>query len=192
MGSESTQNGCGGYAIWFTWLIVNTFGMGLGWALGWWVSFLVPGIWATWVIGGISGLILGSFQEFVVRRIVKDSLLWIPITTLGWALGFFVGAQISAYWGLAEFAFGGMLGAVLGLILGVTQWYFLRNQAAGSVWWIGASTIGWAASLAVYQPGVNLMGLVYGAVSGSLSGLVLVAIWAGIIKTPFKNTEIQP
>lgn len=177
--NESASNqsvGCGAYGLWFVWLLVNVIGMGIGWALSWRLSFAVPGNIAIWVIGFVSGAILGAFQWLLLRIVIKDSLLWILSSLLGWAIGFFLGAQLASILGLTEFVFGIIVGAVLGASLGLSQWLLLRRKFSGAGWWILFNIIAWSFSLAVYLPGANLVGFLYGGVSGAITGLALLGL----------------
>jgi hypothetical protein len=101
---------------------------------------------------------------------------------IGWAVGFFLGAQAASFFGFTEFVFGGAIGAGVGLALGIAQWSVLRGKMGSVGWWIPASVVAWAASLIVYLPGANAVGLLYGGVSGGISGLTLLALWLGIFR----------
>jgi hypothetical protein len=174
--APSESLGCTGYSIWFMWLLVNLAGMGIGWALGWRLSFVVPGIIATWVIGSVSGAILGLFQWLYLRIVIDLNALWILYSFLSWAIGFFLGAQVAGALGLTEFAFGLAIGSILGLSLGISQWSLLRSKFGGAGWWIIFNIVAWSASLVVYLPGANAMGLFYGGVSGAITGLALLGM----------------
>jgi hypothetical protein len=172
--------GCSAYSLWFMWLLASMLGMGLGWALGWRLSFAIPGVLATWAIGIIAGGFLGASQALVLRPLVSSSSLWILANILGWPIGFFLGAQLASIWGFTEFAFGAVIGAMIGLVLGLAQWLVLRTKLAGSSWWIPVSIIAWTLSLIAYLPGLNAMGFLYGAISGSITGLFLLGLRFGI------------
>jgi len=174
--------GCSGYGIWFLWLLANIIGMGVGWYLGWRLSFAVPGNLAIWVIGIVAGLSLGFFQMLVLRSLIGTSIWWLLASMIGWAVGFFLGAQAASFFGFTEFVFGGAIGAGVGLASGIAQWSILRGKMSSVGWWIPASVVAWAASLIVYLPGANAVGLLYGGVSGGISGLTLLALWLGIFR----------
>lgn len=177
-------SGCSGYGLWFLWLLASMLGMGLGWALGWRLSFAAPGFLATWVIGILTGVCLGSAQALVLRSLISSIGWWILVNTVGWPLGFFLGAQLASIWGLTEFAFGAVIGAVVGLVLGLLQWLLLRSRLNGtSSWWVLASMIAWSLSLAVYLPGLSAMGLLYGGVSGAITGLLLLGLRFGVFQS---------
>lgn len=167
-------SGCGGYLLWGSWVLVSAVGMGIGWALGWRLSFLLTSLPATLVIGGVSGGMLGLAQSLALIPVARARSLWILASALGWALGFFVGSEVAYLWGLTEFAFGAAIGTAVGLALGLAQWLVLRAKGKGNAWWILASWIGWSISLIAYQPGVNLMGMVYGGVPAMSTGLAVV------------------
>ena len=180
--TPAQASGCSGYGLWFLWLLASMLGMGLGWALGWRLSFVMPGILATWVIGIITGVCLGAAQALVLRPLIGSSGLWILANALGWPVGFFLGAQLASVWGLTEFAFGAVIGAVVGLVLGLLQWLVLRRGLEGTSWWVFVSMIAWTLSLAVYLPGLSAMGFLYGAISGSITGLFLLGLRFGVFQ----------
>jgi hypothetical protein len=157
-------------------------GMGLGWALGWRLSFALPGFLATWAIGILAGGFLGASQALVLRPLVGSSSLWILANLFGWPTGFFLGAQLASIWGFTDFAFGAVIGANVGLVLGLAQWLVLRAKLARTAWWMPVSVIAWTLSLAVYLPGLSAMGFLYGAISGSITGLLLLGLRFGIFQ----------
>ena len=167
-------SGCGGYLLWVAWVLASMIGMGLGWALGWRLSFAVPGIPSTWVIGIVAGGILGFAQSLALTPVARARGLWTLAGALGWGLGFFAGTEAAYLWGLSEIAFGVAVGVAVGLALGVAQWLALRARGKGTAWWILASLVGWGIGMAAYQPGVNLMGLLYGGVAAMSTGLAVV------------------
>lgn len=158
--------------------------MALGWAFAWRLSYIAPGVLATWVIGSVTGAISGLLQWLVLRIVIRLSPLWILNSLLGWAVGFFLGAHVASVLGLTEFAFGIVIGAVLGLSLGIAQWLILRTKLSSAGWWIVFNIIAWSSSLAVYLPGANAMGLLYGGVSGAITGLALLGMRFQIFRTP--------
>jgi hypothetical protein len=164
------------------WLLASMLGMGLGWALGWRLSFALPGFLATWAIGILAGGFLGASQALVLRPLVGSSSLWILANLFGWPTGLFLGAQLASIWGFTDFAFGAVIGAIVGLVLGLAQWLVLRAKLARTAWWMPVSVIAWTLSLAVYLPGLSAMGFLYGAISGSITGLLLLGLRFGIFQ----------
>ena len=180
--SSTQATGCSAYSLWFLWLLASMLGMGLGWALGWRLSFALPGFLATWAIGILAGGFLGASQALVLRPLVGSSSLWILANLFGWPTGLFLGAQLASIWGFTDFAFGAVIGAIVGLVLGLAQWLVLRAKLARTAWWMPVSVIAWTLSLAVYLPGLSAMGFLYGAISGSITGLLLLGLRFGIFQ----------
>jgi len=63
-------------------------------------------------------------------------------------------------------------GGILGLSVGVSQWFILRQWFKLSWWWIIVSTLGWALGLTGFL-GESLVGAVVGAVTGFALELLL-------------------
>jgi hypothetical protein len=168
---EVNWPGCGLYA---GWMLATLFGMGVGWAVAWWVSFRVPGFLATFTIGALSGAILGGFQWLVLRLYLQQAVLWIPATTLGWMVGFWAGSLAPQWLQIGEGWLGLAAGLGVGLFTGVLQWLVLRRQASKAGWWVAASLAAWISGLFYYRPGVSLFGFLYGALAGIVTGLALV------------------
>ena len=103
---------------------------------------------------------------------------WVLATTLGWLVGFGICEAFKSF--LESFTADG---AVIGVSIGISQWFVLRRRIAGVRWWILASIVGFAigkfAADAVVQSepgiaGVVLSGAVIGISSGFAQWLVLV------------------
>ena len=54
---------------------------------------------------------------------------WMLATSVGWVLGRFL---------LPNLAF-----VVIGIAMGIMQWFVLKDRVRNSVWWIIATTVGW-------------------------------------------------
>lgn len=163
--------GCG---LWVGWIFASILGTLIGWFAGWRVSFLVPGVAAIFVLGGTVGLILGFTQWLVLRGQMPGASRWIPASALGWAGGFSIGVALAQQLGLAEAGFGLVVGAFTGAFVGLLQWMVLRGQIPDAGWWIAASVIAWASSLVYYQSGASWIGVLYGTLSGLITGTVLL------------------
>jgi hypothetical protein len=146
----------------------------IGWAVGWRASFLTPGVLSTVGLGATIGLILGSIQSLVLHGQLKGPGWWVLANVIGWAAGFSVGVWLGQQLGLTEATFGFVIGLVTGAFLGVSQWIVLRRQVPDAGWWIPACIFAWAASLLYYQPGVTWLGVLYGTLSGIVTGTVLL------------------
>lgn len=144
--------------------------------------------------GAVIGLALGVGQWWVLRRHLALSPLWIVSSVIGGALGLSGGMQLAesvAVTAVAQplgrgdtplFATGTALGAAIsglffGLLLGLMQWLWLRQQVHSAAWWLVANTIGWATALglAALWPGGGAIGwlLIVGTVNGAITGWLM-------------------
>jgi hypothetical protein len=99
---------------------------------------------------------------------------WVIATVVGWALGFYVCETFVS--GLT-FSTSVTEGAVIGIFLGLTQGWVLRNQTGRMWWWLLATIVGFAVGKALGQSvsdGISgLSGyLVTGAIIGFVAGLL--------------------
>jgi hypothetical protein len=186
--------GCG---LFFAWLFASILGSAGGWALGWRISTLAArllpaegwgeqaGAWleggfSTFVLGAVVGLLLGALQGLVLRPHFSkvgqlgSAAVWLVATTLGWGGGFAVGAYLAQRSELVEAAFGAATGVAVGASLGVLQWLVLRRHFSRAALWIPVSIFAWGASLVYYQPGAVWLGLLYGTLSGLVSGIAIL------------------
>jgi hypothetical protein len=154
-------------------MFATLLGGGIGWALGWFVSTLVPGTVSTSVLGLIMGACLGLAQwPFMAGRILA-SWRWVLASSVGWGLGFLAGAELSSLFGLQGVMFGLLTGLVTGTTLGVLQWMLLRRVVTRAGFWIAANVFAWGSALAYYRPSAWL-GLLMGALVGIVTAIVLL------------------
>jgi hypothetical protein len=163
--------GCG---MWFAWLFTSTIGMGLGWVLGWQLSFLIPGVFSTVMLGAAVGLILGALQWPVLRIQFQNSGLWILHTAAGWGVGFALGVFIVQSFGLIDWLFGLVLGVIVGAVVGISQWLFLARRTPKAGWWVPVSVFSLASGLVYYRAEAPWLGLLIGALYGIVTGVALV------------------
>ena len=114
--------------IW--WIVATSVGMAAGLALG--TAFLgseTGGNELLWR-GAITGLCIGVAQWIILRQVLPlpQSIIWIGVVSLGWALGWFVtraaGIDLSAKW----YVFG-MSGALtFQLLTGLALYFLLRSS----------------------------------------------------------------
>jgi hypothetical protein len=150
--------------------------------------------WAVVVAGLLVGAVFGTMQWLVLRRGIGGLRWWLPATIAGFTFAFVIVWSIGGAGGSAEYAHhalphvldpaGTLGGAVMGLLLGLTQWFVLRREQSAAVWWVLASLVGfvlgWLAAVAVPSDGPEthfIGGLAFGAVYGVVTGSVLV--WLG-------------
>lgn len=169
--SELIPPGCG---LWLGWIAASVIGATLGWFLGWRLSFSVPGALATLALGAIVGLSIGLLQSLALRGYARRAYWWAPISSVGWGVGFLSGVWLAQRMGLAEAEFGLVAGAITGAVLGICQWMALRRWVPGAGWWVPASIFAWGSSLLYYRPGLTGAGILYGLLSGLVTGTVLL------------------
>lgn len=95
----------------------------------------------------IIGLFTGVFQYALLRRYLPHMAWWIAATLLGWLLPFIVGFVFTAIipHGLDPAISWEVLGvALIGMTIGLPQWWMLRKRVHHAAWWILANGIGWA------------------------------------------------
>lgn len=134
--------------------------------------------------GLIVGAVIGAAEWFVLRRWV--SLLWIPATIVGMAVGLVAGAALVDYGiGRADLA---LMGAVNGLAVGVMQaLVFARHRIPGAFWWAVANppawALGWFVSSYVISRNIDERFPIFGAsgaiVFGLLTWLLLAVLFRG-------------
>ena len=101
-----------------------------------------------WVVAGIGlGILQWVLLIGLLPRPGRFALSGGAGLVLGVGGGFLVASLVLQAWGLAP-AFG-VIGALVGLSVGVAQWLALREQAANSIWWIPANILGYTGGLLV-------------------------------------------
>ena len=114
------------------------------------------------------GLSVGVFQWLVLRREVPASTLWVPATTLGFAVGIWLGLMF------------------MGLGTGLAQWWVVRKTFSKGSWWPTISAVIWPlgylaggavggalipvtnSQLLAGGIGILVTGLIVGAVTGAV------------------------
>ncbi len=83
----------------------------------------------------------------------RFGILWMLVTTVGWAIGFVMGFALAHIGEAVEPFIGSVLGGILayvifgaasGAVVGLVQWLVLRRQISRAGWWILASAAGLA------------------------------------------------
>ncbi|MEQ9356079.1 hypothetical protein [Coleofasciculus chthonoplastes] len=105
--------------------------------------------------GIIGGTIIGFAQWLVLRRHLSAAWWWIIVSFLGWGvmglssfgvIGWFAPRTMRLF---PRLVYGVVDGATLGLILGMAQWWVLRQYVSKAWGWIFANSLYWSISLAV-------------------------------------------
>ncbi|HKP51911.1 MAG TPA: hypothetical protein VJ183_04580 [Chloroflexia bacterium] len=127
------------------------------------------------LVGMISGALTGFGQWLILRAHwseFKRDFWWIPVTFLGLTIASVLGATTALFFTFAVdfppreafdtgdggspmlidlIARGALLGAVVGVVLGIFQWVVMRNQARNTYLWLLGCIIGWTAAGATYH-----------------------------------------
>jgi hypothetical protein len=183
-GRNSTTRPWTASRLWLRWMAATTAGVVLAFAafvalfsiIGEPADALFP------IIMTGFGLVIGAFQQRVLRRGMADARRWALATGLGLGAGIalVVAVGLGDTAGLvAQIAQGAVAGAVAGAVIGTLQWLVLRSRVPGSRWWVPASIGGWVTGVAAgdavgyFAAGLDLV--VAPIVAASVTGIALVA-----------------
>lgn len=154
------------WQLWFYWIMATT----LGWLAG---NFLVTGVPFL-----AAGAAIAAFQWSVLYKRMHKAWLWMPYTFLGWFIGYLSSLllfpQHAAFWS----------GPLVGTAVGVTQWFYLRNQFDLAAWWIPISILAWTTGISIL-PGA----LTTGTLPGALTGITLVILLHNTAKKSSKQEK---
>lgn len=111
------------------------------------------------LLGVFQGVILGTAQCLVLRGYIRNSGWWVLATTVGFSLGwlvvlfvcviafFIMGITQKAFSFLPTFLGITCLGAVMGMLLGLTQMtvlqFRLKVKFHKAIWWMNANALSW-------------------------------------------------
>jgi hypothetical protein len=129
----------------------------VGWILGY---VIFPGIGFV-----ASGFTVGILQWLVLKPIISKAWRWILVSAIGWAIG----ASIAVILGSAETNI--LTSSMIGIGIGIAQWFILRPELQWADWWIPICLVSWTTGLTLF-PGF----LSSGALAGAISGIALVLL----------------
>lgn len=100
----------------------------------------------------LPGLLMGTLQWLVLRRVVSRSGWWIPACMAGWALSGVVNVQLASFMtgsqNTPRFWVDVIHISVSGVSIGIAQWFVLRRLVSDAGWWVVATiagmTLGWS------------------------------------------------
>lgn len=155
------------------------------------------------LIGALEGLVLGFTQWLVLRQYIKHIGVWIIATGIASLIVWIIGVKFIVLLALISFnntmattttlalrqaVFG--LGAWVGAVLGIAQWFVLRRHVRRGVGWVLANSLAWGLGLLVAFMGVTWVkpgeftietamvhiatGVATGAIVGAITGIALV------------------
>jgi len=142
------------WALWFYWIMATT----LGWLFG---SMFFNGIPLI-----ISGVAVAGLQWVVLQQRIQKAWRWAILSSIGWIIGYIL---LAIFFPAVMML---LIGPVMGGILGLVQWFLLKQEVEWAGWWIVISIMAWTT-------GLNLMPgfLTSGALPGALTGLALVILF---------------
>jgi Flp pilus assembly pilin Flp len=174
------------YSIWLQWILVTT------------VGFLLSLYWVEIgersdiraAEGAIGGIAIGLAQWLVLKGRFSPTGCWIfasmlswallggsPLGALGWVAPKVMSIPVRIFYGIIE-------GAITGVIIGVGQWWVLKNHVKQAWLWILASIVGWVMGLTfAWVVGAVLReftGVFLGEVVGLTLGWFIVAAITGV------------
>ena len=142
------------WALWFYWIMATT----LGWILG--------SLFFTALPMAFSGVAIAGLQWAILYKRIHQSWRWAILSAASWIAGYILFILFIPP------GAGFLLGPLMGTILGILQWFLLRQEFEWAGWWIPISILAWTTGLTV-APGL----LTSGALPGALTGLALVILF---------------
>lgn len=167
--------------FWFRWALVTI------------VAFaaVLPAVAALhpMLAGGLSGLVVGFVQWFVLRRRAPWAWQWVWATVVG----FFVPVTALGYLARAEwFPLPAAIHlfvryTLVGIFAGISQWFVLHRHVTRAGWWMPTSIVGYTASMVAMViwsilferatiPVQVLLSMIFGLVLGASTGGVMVLL----------------
>ena len=132
------------------------------------------------------GLAIGFTQSRVIALLLPRPSRWIVATLIGYLLVFpAIGTRIPDLPGPAWTGSIPLL-AYVGAVVGLAQWWLLRQRLRGAAWWIPASALGFLAFLWLVAHPADSMGdlVLAGALIGGLIAVPPALVLAWLARRP--------
>lgn len=157
----------------------------------------------------VEGTLAGAAQWLILRRKLKQTIWWVPATGLGMSVGWLVawlsldpilralsplvGETNLEYWRISGLT-SSFVWALMGAVIGLSQWVVLTGKVRGAGWWIITSLLAWGSANKItqwaeftplmepfYGRGNHVgyeavTGAIAGAVTGAVTGIALVLL----------------
>jgi hypothetical protein len=136
------------------------------------------------LVGGVIGGFPVGVSQWLVLRHFPGSKMWIVATTVGFALAWTIGAILLA--AMLAISGGGadwmtfLAFALPTPIVGLAQARVLRRWTSRTVTWIAASSVGWAAFVAVHVFAPRSLGVVSNLAAAIVSRIAGYAITSSV------------
>ena len=205
---DKQRNISAGFLFWLKWTVASILSLMLGWALTFAVILSLKAVFgvadedaiASFILLPSIGISIGLFQWFVLRPYIPRASWWVLASLTGWAICLPLAQALfrvvnDAMDGAIKGSFVGIIQiTVFGFLIGLAQWLVLRQHISKAGWWILTSIISLNVAFLLTTAGalVNIMEIVLvGAVSGALSGLVLLFLMyhSGISNFPLESAS---
>lgn len=181
--------------FWLRWIAANALGMAGGQVVGGMLGLLVGGlvvqagetlgllvIYA--LLGFTTGAFIGLLQRMFVAQEIDLPREWVWRSAIGWGIGY-VTATLNA--SVMRLTLGDFLStvvswALLGVMVGATQYAILRREVERAGWWIVINLAGWVLSQPIAAIGLGAavsLGVQADDSTAALIAIVLIGAAAG-------------
>ncbi len=197
-----------GLGFWLLWVLASIIGFTLsgflfhfpfGFPAGANTSFDPANAEVGFIQGALTGLVIGTIQWLVLRRLISRAGWWILATCWGIAVAHAVGDSAPApitLWVLA---------LLCGAVIGSLQWLILRQLTSRAVLWVAANIVGWYLGLTLgmaLAESTGLMALtgpdgwvkqhsVVGSITGIVIGVITGILLTWLVRHPLPQKVMQ-
>ncbi|MCP4369657.1 MAG: hypothetical protein GY797_16325 [Deltaproteobacteria bacterium] len=165
-----------GWIFWIQWILANGIPVFVVWAISLVVSI-------NFILGMciLFGIFLGSLQWFILHRhVFWVTYHWILVTSISWIVGFFVAIALSLMlagldptgnWSKLDVVkLTSIFGGLIGISIGLAQWFILSKHSYQTYWWVLVNSIGWAVGFGL--GGYWLSSFDSFVVAGTIAGII--------------------
>jgi len=192
------------WMLWEWWVFATVIGIFIGIAVVAGISAIAGQAGATnnmtmflHIAGVLAGASLGFSQWLVLRRYIKHIRWWIVATAIGAIVAWLIGLKVVVVL-ILIFLDGGtvevlsprllaailLLGAWIGAVLGLAQWFVLRPHVRKALLWVFANALAWSVGFLLMFAGAKITGpgtftlkaALVGIATGVTTGVVIGAI----------------
>lgn len=167
---------------------------------------LLPPDWETSPLasGTVTGLCLGFLQWLLLRHRIGRAWIWIVASMLGWILGQLLwwngivgithassGKHVHDFmraYGLGWNWYYGLQWTTIGLVIGVSQWLYLRGLRKWAGIWVPAVVVAHVI-LGCWIESAGMFGLFVAPLAGAVAGAVTGAVMLCLLRGPQLGSE---
>jgi len=129
-------------------------------------------------LAGGTGAFVGWAQWLILRTDIQQARLWVPLTALGWIVGWPLATILS------ELQPGNAMvsGTALGLSIGGAQWLLLGRRRSEAAWWpvVTVIALSFGTATANLQVSQNILGQGVALVSAIVQFLAIYSLCTGV------------